>query len=69
MGKTDLRRENIIVFIAKKYSGTEEQNIKKEKQKKTTIKILPLPHVSLLQAQLVSFSTGYFWLLSLPSAA
>lgn len=29
MGKTDLRKENIIVFIVKAYSGTEEQNIKK----------------------------------------
>lgn len=74
MGKTDLRRENIIIFVAKAYSGTEEQNIKKKKGKKKNKRISPfyLSHTSVYlfpQAQLVSFSTWYFWLLSLPLAA
>lgn len=74
MGKTDLRRENIIVFIAKSYSGTEGQNIKKTpknpqkqanktKQKQVTnkkpIKLLPLPHICLHRSQLWSFQLSF----------
>lgn len=81
-GQTDLRRENIIAFIAKVYSGAKHKKIPSKKPKnrtptphhppkkeKKSIKILPLPYICLPQAQLVSFSTWYFWLLSLPLAA